>query len=471
MTLKLFNTLTRKKEEFIPLSDAKVGMYVCGPTVYGNAHIGHMRKYTSDDLLRKTLEYFGFKTKMVMNITDVGHLTGDSDEGEDKMEKGARKTGMTVWEVAQFFEKQFFKSTDTLNIKRPDILCRATEHIDAQINLIKKLEKKGFVYQTSQGLYFDISKFPNYTKLSGQNLDDLKTAVRKDVVSDPKKIHPADFALWLFTVDRFKDHIMRWKSPWGEGFPGWHIECSAMSMNYLGDTLDIHTGGIDHINIHHTNEIAQSEAATGKTFVRYWVHNNFLMINGQKMSKSLENLFTVDDLATKDFDPLSLRYLFLNAHYRDSLNFTWESLTSAQTALNNLRNQVLAAKNQTQRQALSAEKEDKINEFKNEFRSSLADDINVPQALAVLWKVVKSNVPSPDKYDLAINFDEVLGLGLKDLSVEKVSIPQTILDLVDKREQVRKAEDFATSDKLREELEKLGYKVEDLSTGPNVKKF
>lgn len=457
--LKLYNTLGRSKQDFKPITDKTVGMYLCGPTVYSNAHLGHMRKYTSDDILHRTLEYFGYEVKVVMNITDVGHLTGDNDEGEDKLEKGAKKIGLTVWEVAKQFEKQFFACTDALNIRRPDVVCRATEHIEDQINLVKKLQENGYTYQTKEGVYFDISKFPDYTKLSGQKLEDKQVAVREDVVSDKEKKHPADFALWLFTVGRFADHTMHWSSPWGEGFPGWHIECSAMSMKYLGETFDIHTGGIDHIPVHHTNEIAQSEAATGKKFVNYWVHNNFLKVEGEKMSKSLENLFTVEDVVKKGIDPLALRYLFLTAHYRDSLNFTWTSLESAQNALNKLRNIISEFKEGSARTVLSKEKQDKVDEFRNSFNSALEDDINVPQALAVMWQMLKSNIPSPDKYDLALTFDQVLGLKLSEVKEQKIS--PKILKLITEREELRKSGKFAEADKLREQIEAAGIAVQD----------
>lgn len=462
--LVLYNSLSRRKEDFKPLDPSQVGLYTCGPTVYDYAHIGHMRKYVGDDILKRVLQMNAYTVKHVMNITDVGHLTSDADEGEDKLEKGARKAGKTVWEVARFFELQFFQSTDGMNIIRPDVVSRATEHIAEQITLAKRLEEKGFTYITEEAVYFDISKFSNYTQLSGQNLDQKKTGAREDVNVDPNKKHPADFALWLFTKGRFADHVMRWPSPWGEGFPGWHIECSAMSMKYLGETIDLHTGGIDHIPVHHTNEIAQSEAATGKKFVNYWLHYNFLQVDGQKMSKSLENIYTVEDIKTKGFDPIALRYLFLTAHYRDKLNFTWEALEGAQNALNNLRSSLskMIEKNENERTKLSEEKLEKIDVYNERFRNALSDDLNTPQALAVLWEMLKSNIPTPDKVDMLYSFDEIFGLGLRNVKAESLKeIPQEILDLMKYRMELRSQGRFDEADKIRAEIEKRGYSVND----------
>lgn len=465
--LRFYNSLSRKIEEFSPIKSPEVGMYSCGPTVYGYAHIGHLRRYVGDDVIKRVLALNGYKVKHVMNITDVGHLTSDSDEGEDKMEKGARLSGKSVWDVAKFFEEQFFNSTGALNINKADIICRATEHIPEQIELVKKLQEKGFTYQTDQGVYFDISKFSGYTKLSGQNLDDLKVAVRSDVTSDPTKKNPTDFALWIFTKGRFENHVMRWDSPWGSGFPGWHIECSAMSMKYLGETFDIHTGGIDHIPTHHTNEIAQSEAATGKPFAKYFIHHEFLMVNGKKMSKSLGNLYTIDDIKNKGFDPIALRYLFLTAHYRDPLNFTWESLKSSQVALEKIKSQILNLKSQS-RQMLSDEKLEKVNKFREQFTKFLNDDFSTPKALATVWEVIKSNIPSDDKYDLIISFDEVLGLRLNEITSSKLQIPNNIQILINKREELRKEGKWEEADKIRFKIEEMGYKIEDRPDGISV---
>ncbi len=460
--VKFYNSLTRKIEEFKPINPPNAGMYSCGPTVYGYAHIGHLRRYVGDDVIKRVLTLDGFQVKHVMNITDVGHLTSDADEGEDKMEKGAKLLGKSVWEVAKFFEEQFFISTDALNIKRADIICRATEHIPEQIDLIKKLEERGFTYQSEQGIYFDISKFANYTKLSGQNLDDLKTAVREDVVSDPAKKHPADFALWIFTVGRFADHTMRWPSPWGEGFPGWHIECSAMSMKYLGETFDIHTGGIDHIPTHHTNEIAQSEAATGKPFAKYFIHHEFLMVNQQKMSKSLGNLYMIDDIKNHGINPLALRYLYLTTHYRDPLNFTWESLKSSEIALNKLYKIASVTREAEERNALSEEKLTKIDQFRSDFVSFLNEDFNTAKALSVVWKAIKSNIPHSDKYDLLMYFDEILGLNISaNLNIGRKEVTEEAQRLFEEREKLRKGGNFKASDKIRDQLIKMGYTLVD----------
>ncbi len=458
--IKLYNTLSRKIEEFAPLNPPHVGMYACGPTVYDYTHIGHLRKYIGDDILRRVLESNGYEVKHVMNITDVGHLVSDEDSGEDKMEKGARESNRTVWEVAKFYEDYFWSSVSKVNIERPNIVAKATEHIKEQIKLIQKLEKNGFIYITDHAIYFDISKFPDYTKLSGQKLEDKETS-RQDVFIDKQKKNPQDFALWFFTVGHFKDHTMRWPSYYGEGFPGWHIECSAMSMEYLGDSFDIHTGGIDHIPVHHTNEIAQSQAATGKPFVKYWVHHNFLIVEGEKMSKSKKNFYRIEDIIEKGFDPLALRYLFLTAHYRDKLNFTWESLTAAQNALNNLKEEIRNW----------VESAEKPGEYYLKFREVLNNDLNTPQAIAVMWEMVKSDIPNSKKSGDLIEMDKILGLGLDEYIGKKIEIPNEVMKLVHKREQARKKGYFKESDKLRKEIKKLGFEVEDTQSGGRVKKF
>ncbi len=471
--LKLYNTLTKKVEEFVPIKPQLVGLYTCGMTVYDYAHIGHGRKYVGDDVLRRALTYLGYKVKHVQNITDVGHLVSDADEGEDKLEKGALKTGKTVWEVAEYFTKHFYDSMDKLNVLRPDIICKATDHIPEQIALIKMLVEKRFAYETPEAVYFDVTKFPNYGALSGQNFEEKVVAARGEVKTGEHKKHPADFALWFKRVGRFANHMMHWDSPWGDGFPGWHIECSAMSMKYLGPTFDIHTGGIDHIPVHHPNEIAQSEAATGKPFVRFWVHHAFLMVDGKKMSKSLGNIFTVNDVVAKGFDALALRYFYLTAHYRTEINFTWEAFTAAQNALNQLRFSISNFKFQIsnlKRTSLSEEKLAKTDTFRDKFKAALEDNLNMPQALAVAWEVVKSNIPSQDKYDLLVDFDEVLGLNLKSqISMTKQEkVPKEIQILVDKREQLRRENKFEDADKIRKAIEEKGFFVEDCAQGPRI---
>ncbi len=485
--MKLFNTLTKTLEDFHPLHPPRVGLYTCGMTVYDYAHIGHGRKYVGDDILRRVLTRFGYEVTHVQNVTDVGHLVSDADEGEDKLEKGAKKTGKTVWEVAEFFTKNFYDSTDQLNILRPTIVCKATDHIPEQIALIKKLLAKGVAYDTPEAVYFDVTKFPRYDGLFGQKLDDQRVAVRREVKTGEHKKHPADFALWFKRVGRFADHQMHWDSPWGDGFPGWHIECSAMAMKYLGDTIDIHTGGIEHTAVHHPNEIAQSEAATGKQFVRTWIHHGHLMFDGAKMSKSLGNIYTAQDVVNKGFDPIALRYFYLTAHYRKPMNFTWEALQSAQNALKELRSAISNIKYQiSNRNTLSTEKLEKIDTYKRKFDDAISDDLNLPLALSVLWEVLKSNVPSSDKYDLLIDFDEVFGLNLRQVSEREapkfIDLPQSYGSLattvalsnaaisnIDKRELLRQQKDFRKADTLRKQIESSeNIILEDTPEGPTV---
>lgn len=457
MDIFLTNSLTRKKEKFIPINPPNVGVYSCGPTVYLSAHIGHMRKYLSDDILMRVLRTSGYKVTQVMNITDVGHLVSDADTGEDKMEKSAKATGQTVWDIAKFYEKQFFDSTTALNIKKPDVVCKATDHIEEQINLIKKLEEKGFTYKTTDGIYFDTSKFKNYGELTGGK-EGIRPGLRIEM---GEKKNATDFALWKFSPKDEKRQ-MEWDSPWGVGFPGWHIECSAMSMKYLGEQFDIHTGGEDHIAIHHTNEIAQSEAATEKSpFVKYWIHTAFLMVDGKKMSKSLGNFYTVEDIKKKGFDPLSLRYLYLGASYRDPLNFTWESLQAAENALERLRNQVISLKTEKDRTTLSQEKEQVIEKFRNDFIISVNDDLNTSKALAVVWEMLKSSIPSTDKLDLIYSFDEILGFGLSEISDSEPETPDNIKELIKKREEFRNQKNWQEADAIRKQIEELGFKVKD----------
>jgi cysteinyl-tRNA synthetase len=453
--MKIYNTLSHQLEEFTPINPPHVGMYTCGMTVYDFAHIGHGRKYVNDDILKRVLTYNGYKVKHVQNVTDVGHLVSDADEGEDKLEKGARNTGKTVWEVAKFYTDHFYKSMDLLNITRPDIICKATEHIPEQIELVRKLVEKGYAYDTPEAVYFDISKFADYGKLSGgQNISEKKVAAREEVEKGLHKKNPADFALWFKRVGKFSDHIMHWDSPWGEGFPGWHIECSAMSMKYLGETFDIHTGGIDHLSVHHPNEIAQSEAAIGKKFVNYWLHSNFLMVDGEKMSKSLQNIYTVEQIIDRGYDPLALRYLFLQTHYRQEMNFSFEALEAAQNALNRLRREV----------ASYGQSSSSIPEYEAQFLEAINDDLNMPKSLSILWEVVRSNRNAPEKAATVFKFDEVLGLSLKDaksIMQKERKVPEEVQKMLEEREKLRKEKKFTQSDKIREKIIAMGYKVED----------
>lgn len=462
--MKLYNSLSRKEEEFKPLSDSIVTLYTCGPTVYDETHIGHMRKYTMDDILKRSFEFVGYKVKHVMNITDVGHLSGDDDSGEDKLEKGAKKQGKTVWDVAQYYTDKFFETIDALNIQHPDVISKATDHIQQMIDLVKKLEEKGFTYETNEAIYFDITKFPSYGKLSGQKLEDKKQAVREDVHVDPQKKNPADFALWFKRKGRFADHTMHWESPWGDGFPGWHIECSAMSMTYLGETIDIHTGGIDHIPVHHEDEIAQSEAATGKPFVNYWVHHAFLKIDGEKMSKSKGNFYTLQDLHDHNIDPLAIRYLFLQAHYRKELNFTWEAAEAAQETLMRLRNTVIDLKLEISNSRME-QKELSDNLFIRAFKQSISNDLNTAEAVASLWEMLKSDLSASEKLDTLYAFDSILGLELEQYQPE--AIPDELIELAEKRMQAKKSGDFTASDSLRDKINAAGYTIKDLPKESN----
>ena len=469
----LFNSLPRKKEKFIALNSPNVGMYTCGPTVYDFASIGNFRTYTSADTLLRVLKYNGFDVTYIMNITDVGHLTGDNfgdaDLGEDRMEKSAHTQGKSAWDIAKYYTDAFLKDFEKLNLTKPKLFSKATDHIKEQIELVFRLEKEGFTYKISDGIYFDTVAFEKKTgKKYGElsTLDSIKEGAR--VEPNPEKKNPRDFALWKFSK-KPGERQMEWDSPWGLGFPGWHLECSAMSMKYLGESFDIHSGGEDLRQTHHPNEIAQSEGATGKTFVNYWVHATFLKVDGKRMGKSLGNVYTVTDIEKREFDPLALRYLFLTAHYRDSLNFTWEALESASVALRKLKEITVSLRSEHQRTILSPEKEGKLENYEEEFRKSINDDLNTPRALAAMWEMLKSNIPSQDKYDALIDFDDVLGLGLKDIQITEVKVPKEVAELVEKREVLRREGEFEEGDKLRMKIEEQGFRIEDSDQGPIVK--
>jgi cysteinyl-tRNA synthetase len=439
----LFNTLTRRKERLDPIEPGKVGMYCCGPTVYNFAHIGNMRAYLFEDILRRTLETAGYKVKHVMNVTDVGHLTSDADAGEDKMMVAMRREGRSAQEIADFYSEAFFRHTAMLNIKRPTIVCQATKHIPEMIRLIERLEANGLAYEAGGNIFFDIAKFPAYGVLTGQNLDDLQAGARIEV--DSAKHNPHDFALW-FTRSKFENQEMNWESPWGRGYPGWHIECSAMSMKYLGEQFDIHCGGIDHVPVHHTNEIAQSEGATGKSpWVRVWMHNEFLITDKEKMSKSSGQFTTVDTLKEKGYDPLAFRYLCLGAQYRQKLGFGYEALDGAASGLDRLRRVVL-----TLREAGAPATLDPTHPRLVEFRECIFDDLNTSRALALAWTVARDESPTSERLALLYAFDDVLGLGLKDYVPAPEKVPEEILHLVEQRQAARKAKDFAESDRLRD---------------------
>ncbi len=465
MALKFYNTLTKKKEEFIPLQAGKVGMYNCGPTVYNYAHIGNLRAYVFADVLRRTLEYRGYKVTQIVNITDVGHLVSDADEGEDKMEKGARLAGKTAGEIAEFYTNAFFDDLTKLNIQKAGAYPKATEHIPEQIALIQKLEEKSYTYQTSDGIYFDTAKFPRYGEFAGLNIEGQHEGAR--VEANPEKRNSADFALWKFSGGEKRQQ--EWDSPWGVGFPGWHIECSAMSMKYLGETFDIHTGGIDHIPVHHTNEIAQSECATGKRFANYWLHSGFVNIEGGKMAKSEENFIRLATLEEKGISPLAYRYWLLTAHYSKTINFTWEAVEGAQTALIKLHELFRSFKD---------EDGAPDTEYLARFAEAIDDDLDTPRTIALLWELIK-DPGTQNKKATMLEFDKVLGLGFSPGKLlatvrENISVEDTpiiIKNLLLEREIARKNKNWQKSDDLRDEIERMGYKVIDTDNGVKIAKM
>lgn len=455
MELKLYNSLTRDLEEFVPQNPDLVTMYTCGPTVYDYVTIGNYRTYILGDLLYRTLLYKKYNVRYIMNLTDVGHLTGDNegdaDIGEDRIEKAAEKEGKSAREIADFYINDFKEGIRELNLLKPSKFARATAYIDEQIKLIKELEKRSYTYRTSDGIYFDTSKFEDYGNLSGLTEDNVKEGAR--VEKNPEKKNATDFALWKFSPRESK-RWQEWSSPWGKGFPGWHLECSAMCMTELGETVDIHIGGEDLKMIHHQNEIAQSEAVTGKKFVNHWLHGAFLLVDNGKMSKSLGNAYTLDDIKAKEFSPMDLRYFYLSAHYRSKLNFTWEALSGAQSALKRLYN-ILSGYKETSGN-ISAD-----HIFK--FEEAVYDDLNMPKAVAVLWDLIKSNLPEGDKVQTLISFDQILGLELQDYI--GYEIPQEIQDLAKTRSEYRKNGIWDKADLLRREIEKKGFIIEDESDG------
>lgn len=460
--LTFYNTLTRKKEKFAPISSPTVTTYSCGPTVYNYAHIGNLRTYVFMDELRRTLKFAGYTTRSVMNITDVGHLTSDGDDGEDKMQSAAKKQNKSPEEIAAVYSSAFFKDLDRLNILMPEIVAKATDNISEMIEFVQKLCDLGYGYETDDGIYFDISKFDGYGKLSRCNLEDALAGAR--VAVNVQKRHPADFALWKKAE---KNHIMQWESPWGMGYPGWHIECSAMGKKYLGDRFDIHTGGVDHIPIHHENEIAQSEALEGHPVVNTWMHGEFMLVDGGKMSKSLGNVYTIDDLMARGYSPLAFRYFCMNTHYRNKLNFTFDGLNSAQTAYDRLRAAISSNVGAT---AATADIKEKIDACRDRIIAAVYDDLNFPLALGELWNMVK--LPQcREIYDAAEKLDCLFGLSLH-LPPEKhdTAIPDEVKSIAEERVAARQRKDWATSDALRDKLDQLGYSVLDSKTGYELKK-
>jgi cysteinyl-tRNA synthetase len=447
--MKVYNSLTRKKEELKPENNT-VKMYTCGPTVYYYPHIGNMRAYLFMDFLRRSIKYCGYNLDGVINITDVGHLVSDDDEGEDKMELAAQREKKDPYQIAQYYTNCFMEDLNALNILLPEHIAKATDHIPEMIDFVKELEKKGYTYKIDDGIYFDVQKFAKYGGLSGKDLS--KVGVNR-IEENEQKHHPFDFALWKF-VD--SSHIMKWDSPWGVGCPGWHIECSAMGQKYLGDRIDIHTGGIDHKPIHHENEIAQNDGKVGKQVVDKWLHCEFLQVDGGKMSKSLNNIYTIKQLVEKGYSPLDFRYFNLLTHYRKSINFTFEALNAAKQALKSLRQLIEEHKNGKAKIEI-----EKINEYKTKFKEAISDDLNMPLAVGIVWQALRNEEKSKDIYDLAIDFDKVLGLNLDKIEEKEEEIPQEIIDLANERKIARDNKNWAKSDELRNLIASKGYIIKD----------
>lgn len=471
MSLELYNTMGRSMQKFTPRTPGKVGFYGCGPTVYNYAHIGNLRAFVFQDTLARSLRFLGYEVTHVMNVTDIGHLTGDNDDGEDKMVNQAREKGQSVLEVAEFYTKAFFDDIDRLNILRPTVMCKATDHVDQMIRLIQRIEANGHTYSAGGNLYFDISTFPGYGALANFNPDDLKAGTRVDI--DENKRNPFDFVLW-FTKSKFENQALVWDSPWGRGYPGWHIECSAMSMEYLGEQFDIHTGGIDHIQIHHTNEIAQSEGATGKKWVNYWLHNEFLVMDKGKMSKSSGEFLTLQYLIDKGFDPLDYRFFLLGGHYRSQLTFSWESMESAR---NSRRSLVQRLARMTETAGSIPEALPSIspaNEWIDRFRADIEQDLSTPRALSQLQGLIRdTDVPPAEALAAVALMDRVLGLNLIENAAALVASSKETGDLDDgridaliaERADAKKAKNFARADEIRNQLKESGIILEDTASG------
>jgi cysteinyl-tRNA synthetase len=462
MGLVLYNTLSRKKEECMPQGDT-VQMYTCGPTVYNTAHIGNLRSFLFEDILKRVLLYNGYAVNHVMNITDVGHLVSDADTGEDKMEEGSAREGRSVWDIAKFYTDAVMADFGKLNMLPAGTYCRATDNIPEQIALVRKLEQKGCTYIIDDGVYFDTSKFPRYCDFAQLNPEALDAGARVDMVEGKKRV--TDFALWKFSP-KDKKRQMEWESPWGIGFPGWHIECSAMAMKYLGETLDIHCGGIDHINVHHTNEIAQSEAATGKPFSKYWLHGAFLKLEKEKMAKSGGNFIILKTLEDRGISPVAYRFFCLSAHYRAPLTFSWEIIENARLGYQSLVSKLTELRNKS-----GGPRSDAADGFRESFKKEINDDLNMPRALAVLWDALKSEALSNRaKLELAEEFDGILGLGIKAVKSSYIDVPEEINALLEARNKAKKEKNWAKADEIRDILSQKGYRIIDTRDGAKVEK-
>ena len=456
MDIYFYNTLTRKKEKFIPIDTKEIKIYSCGPTVYKDATIGNLRTNIFQDILRRILRYNGYKIKHVMNITDVGHLVSDGDEGEDKMIKSAKEEHKTPLEIANHYTELFFKDLKALNIETPEVVCKATEHIKEMIEYVQKLIDNGYAYETSTAIYFDISKLDKYPILSNLNLEEQKAGARVEI--DPEKRNPYDFALWIKAPE---NHLMKWDSPWGKCYPGWHIECSAMGRKYLGEQFDIHTGGIDLIPTHHENEIAQSKGACGKIPANYWLHGEYLLIDGGKMSKSLGNVYLLKDIINKDYDPLVYRLFTYSGHYRNKLNFTWDGIEATSKSLERLKNGYQVHKNGTD--ILDENDKKQLSRIEEEFHKAINDDMNMPLAMSFVWETIRYPKKSTEIADLLLKFDTVLGLKIDEpIQKQELEIPQDVLEMIEERKIARQNKDWAKADDLREKIRSMGYEVRDV---------
>ena len=460
MDIFFYNTLTREKEIFKSIDEKEVRIYSCGPTVYKDATIGNMRTSIFQDVLRRVLRYNGYKLKHVMNITDVGHLVSDGDEGEDKMIKSAREEHKSPTEIAAHYTKLFFDDLKLLNIETPEIVCKATDHIKEMLEYVETLVEKGYAYETSTAIYFDVSKLDKYPILSNLNVEDQKAGARVEV--DPEKKNPYDFALWIKAPE---NHLMKWDSPWGPSYPGWHIECSAMGQKYLGEQFDIHTGGIDLIPTHHENEIAQSKGYCGKIPARFWLHGEYLLINGGKMSKSLGNVYLVKDFIDRGYTPLTYKLFSYSSHYRNKLNFTWEGMTAAEKALERLKNGYKLHLNGTDNV-----EEEVVNQYEERFHRAINDDLNMPLAMGVVWEVIRNNKKAPKLAKLLLKFDEVLGLKIDEEDKKQEDIPEEILNLIEERKIARSNKNWEESDRIRDLINSKGYNIKDTKDGTEITK-